>query len=445
MFPVLGRMVSTAKIDQYVVGTIGEADVSVSRIRGGRSVDSSVVAKVAAIVDEVRTSGDDALVQLVRNYESTKINEPSDLKVSREEVKGAYSKVTGEQITALKVLAKQIEKIAYEDTKRFRPKRSTSPLGFTVRERYIPFSRIGGYVPGGLASYPSTVMMICVVARTAGVRDIVLATPPRKDGTVSEPTLVAADICGVKEILKAGGAQAVAALAYGTRSIKKVDVIAGPGNQYVTEAKRQVAASGRVLIDSLAGPTELLIIADRFADPVLVSEDLISQAEHGNRTMCGVVSDSTKLIAGVIPRLRNIVDRPRLSHIMESILFTVQVPNRSMMIEFAQRFAPEHLEVMTREPGRVERRLTNSGLVLLGNFTPCSSTDYIAGTNHVLPTGGTAAVSSGLSVENFLKRVTSVAGARRSLRKASDFVSILANMENLPNHAAAVEIRFERQ
>ena len=437
-------MVSTAKINQYIVDTIAEVDVAVSRIRGGVTSDPSVVMRVAQIVDEVRKSGDDALVRLVRNYDSTEINRPRDLRVSREEVRGAYSSVASEQVAALRALAKQIEKIASEEMKSFRPRRSQSPLGFIVRERYVPFRRIGGYVPGGLASYPSTVLMICVVARMAGVQDIVLVTPPRKDGTVSEPTLVAADFCGVKQIIKAGGAQAVAALAYGTQSIEKVDVIVGPGNQYVTEAKRQVAASGRVLIDSLAGPTELLIIADKFADPILVSEDLISQAEHGNRTLCGVVSDSPKLIEEVVPKLRNVSDRPRLSHIMESVLFTVQVPNKSMMIEFAQRFAPEHLEVMTKQVDHVERRLTNSGLVLLGNFTPCSSTDYIAGTNHVLPTGGTAAVSSGLSVQNFLKRVTYVSGSRRSLQKAAGFVSTLANMENLPNHAAAVETRFEK-
>ena len=201
----------------------------------------------------------------------------------------------------------------------------------------------------------------------------------------------------------------------------------------------------QVLIESLAGPTELLIIADRSANPLLVAEDLISQAEHGNRTLCGIVSDSPELVKNVAAKLRNISGRPRLAQILESTLFTVLVRNRGMLVEFAQRFASEHLEVMTSNVKSIERKMTNSGLVLIGNYTPCSSTDYIAGTNHILPTGGTARLASGLGVEDFLKRVTTVSATRQTLQKASKFISTLADMENLPNHGNAALVRFREK
>ena len=201
----------------------------------------------------------------------------------------------------------------------------------------------------------------------------------------------------------------------------------------------------QVLIENLAGPTELLIIASKTAEPLFVAEDLISQAEHGNRTLCGLVSDSPELIKNVTARLRNISDRPRLGQILESTLFTVLVRNEGMMVEFAQMFAPEHLEVMIANSKSIRKKLTNSGLVLIGNYTPCSSTDYIAGTNHILPTGGTARLASGLGVEDFLKRVTTVSASRQTLRKASKVIATLANMENLPNHGKAAFARFSEK
>ncbi len=398
---------------------------------------------MAEIIDTIRESGDAGLVQLTRKFDSDKIKSSKELKVSRFEFERAYSMVGDERIRAMKAALRQISFLAKQQMKRFAPKKFRSQLGFVIEESYFPFKRIGGYVPGGLASYPSTVLMICATARQAGVKDIVIVTPPKKDGTVDDSVLVAADICGVSEIIKAGGAQAIAALAFGTESIKKVDLIAGPGNQYVSEAKRQVSASRQVLIESLAGPTELLILADKSADPLLVAEDLISQAEHGNRTLCGLVSDSSKLVQSVASRLK-ILEKPRMEQILQCNLFTVLVKNESMMVEFAQCFAPEHVEVMTKNSESIAKKLTNSGLVLIGDYTPCSSTDYIAGTNHILPTGGTAAVSSGLAVENFLKRFTTVRANEQSLQKASKFISTLAKMENFPNHANAAIVRFEK-
>lgn len=433
-------------VNQYKVSTLAQADRTVSTIRGQDTQNDVVVvaSRVGEIISQIKESGDDGLVQFTRKFDSPKIKSPGDLKVSPTEIKGAYSRVSDEAIKALKTESNQISYLAKMQMSRFKPLGFTSPLGYSVNETYVPFKRIGGYVPGGFASYPSTVSMIAATANQAGVKEVVIATPPRKDGSVDESVLVAADINGVKEIIKAGGAQAIAALAFGTRTIKKVDLIAGPGNQYVTESKRQISATRQVLIENLAGPTEILIIADSSADPLLVAEDLLSQAEHGNRTLCGLVSDSSELIRTVTQKLRNISGRPRLTQILESSLFTVLVRSKEMMVEFAQRFAPEHLEVMVEKPQRIGNRLTNSGLVLLGDYTPCSSTDYISGTNHILPTGGTARVASGLSVENFLKRVTTVTSSRSTLQRSSKFISTLGNMENLPNHGAAALIRFKR-
>jgi histidinol dehydrogenase len=433
-------------VTQYTVANLAQADRTVSKIRGQsqKEADATIASRVSEIISEIRKSGDRGLVSLTKKFDSPKISSPRDLRVTSAEIKRAYSKVSKESIRALKVESEQISYIANQQMTRFGERRSRSPLGFVIRESYVPFRRIGGYVPGGLASYPSTVSMIAATARAAGVEEIVITTPPRKDGSVDDSVLVAANINGIKEIIKAGGAQAIAALAFGTRSIKKVDLIAGPGNQYVTEAKRQVSAMRQVLIESLAGPTELLIIADGSADPVLVAEDLISQAEHGNNTLCGVVSNSAELIQSVAERLRSISGRPRLAQILESSLFTVLVRTMEMMVEFAQKFAPEHLEVMVANPSSLESKLTNSGLVLLGDYTPCSSTDYIAGSNHILPTGGTARVASGLSVENFLKRVTTVSASKESLRRSSRYISVLANMENLPNHGWVALIRYKK-
>lgn len=412
----------------------------VSTVREEATSDLGLTSSVEGIISRVRASGDSALVELTREFDSPVIKTTQDLKVTNAEIKKAYPKLSKEQITALKTAKRQISALASKQRKRFVPRKYSTPLGFVVEERYVPFPRIGGYVPGGLATYPSTVLMICVTAREAGVKDIVLATPPRKDGSVDEAVLVAADICGVKEILKAGGAQAIAALALGTNSVRKVSLVAGPGNKYVTEAKRQVSAKGDVLIDSLAGPTELLVVADKSAEPTLVSEDLISQAEHGNKTLCGLVTNSQKLCDDVVSVIKGMNERPRITQILESKLFTVLASDEKLMVEFAQAFAPEHIEVMTKNR-RISNEITNSGLVMQGENVPCSATDYIVGTNHILPTGGTAKVTSGLGVYNFLKRVLVVSGSKSTIKKSAKSVNTLAEMEGLENHGFAALAR----
>ena len=439
-------MSSPVHVEWHSVSSLGEVKKTVSKIRQvEKSVDDDLVKSVSGIVNTVKHEGDYALIRFAEKLDSVKFRKPTDLMVTESEIRSAYSKVSRVEIEALKTAYRQISAVAREQKRRFGKKKFKTPLGFEIDERYTPLQRIGGYVPGGLASYPSTVLMICVPAKIAGARQIVLATPPRKDGSIKESVLVAADICGVKEILKSGGAQAVAALAFGTKSIKKVDLIAGPGNKYVTEAKRQVESVGQVLIDSLAGPTELLVMADKSANPTWVTEDLVSQAEHGNRTLIGLVSNSAGLVREVKQRLSNLSGRERMSHIQSSKIFTVYARTKELMLEFAQNFSPEHLEVMMDSPESYLRKLTNSGLVLIGDYTPCSSTDYIVGTNHILPTGGVAKYSSGLAVENFLRRVTTVKGSKSSLGRSYRLISTLANNEGLPNHGLAAVSRFKQQ
>lgn len=434
-------------IARYDVSTSEEVDHLVSDIRALQArADSSVEDSVSKIVLDVRKRGDEALLEFTRKFDFSGISDANQLKVHRSEIEQAYSKVDKSELRALKIAARQIAFLSKEQLKRFGPKTLRTPLGFEIQENYIPFSRIGGYVPGGLAAYPSSVLMISIPARTAGVKEIVLCTPARKDGTVSEQVLVAADLCGVSELFKVGGAQAVAALAYGTRMISNVQLIAGPGNAYVAEAKRQAASSGHLLIDTIAGPTELLIVADKTASPKLIAEDLISQAEHGNKTICGLLTDSKEILDSTIKILSSEVgSRPRAEQIGACILFGALVPSTSFMIEFAQKFAPEHLELMVKNSKPYEKILrASSGLLLIGDYTPCSSTDYIVGTNHILPTGGTAASTPGLGVERFLKRSTIVKGSRSSLSKASKLIEALANSEGLPNHGAAARARFPK-
>jgi len=416
----------------------------VSNLRSSKD-SSEISSRVSEIIDLIRRKGDEELLRLTKKFDSSSISRAGDLVVTEEVTRKAFSRIDSTSLSALKKAAQQIRAFSRNQMSRFRDIRFRSPLGFLITERYSPFSRIGGYVPGGLGAYPSTVLMICLPAKEAGVREIVLATPPARDGSVPDSVLVAASLCGATEIFKLGGAQAIAAMAVGTSLVKKVDLIVGPGNEYVTEAKKQLSSSGNVLIDGLAGPTELLIVADESAKPEYIAEDIISQAEHGNRTICGLASTSREIVESVRQLLSNVAGRPREEHISRSVLFTVCVSSRDLLIEFSQKLAPEHLEVMVENPKRFSERLPNVGLILLGDYVPCASSDYIVGTNHILPTGGSATFHPGLGVERFLKRSTTVTGNRNSLYAGSKYVSKLANLEGFPNHVSAPLSRFSKK
>lgn len=397
---------------------------------------------VSDILLRVQKDGSKALLELVNRFDGSEFGNESELIVKTSEIEEAYSMLNQEDIRALRESYLQVKWLARKQMRRFVERKILSPLGFEIEERYAPLSRVGGYIPGGLASYPSTVAMICAPARAAGVKEIVIATPAQ-GGQINPSVLVAADICGADVIIRAGGAQAIGALAFGTKLTKGVDLICGPGNEYVTEAKRQIQSRGIADIDSLAGPTELLVIADSLADSKFVFEDIVSQAEHGNRTLCGVVTDSDKIINDLLLFFKGISNRPRYTSISQSLIFIVKATSMKSAFEFAEAFAPEHLELMTKN--KSQRRVSRAGLVLLGRFTPCSAADYIVGTNHILPTAGNASKKAGLSVETFLKRVTTIRGTKKSLERSSNYISSLSKLEGLPNHGLAATARLGRK
>jgi len=412
-----------------------------------RQFNMGLTATVSSIIQDVRKNGDAALIRLGNRFDRTHFSRPDELFVKAHEFKHAYTALSAKQITSLKLALQQIRWLARSQMKRYKPVNYRTPLGFVIKERFEPLGRIGGYVPGGLAAYPSTVLMICGPAIESRVGEIILATPPRPDGSINESVLVAADLCGVRDILKGGGAQAIAALAFGTHSINRANLIAGPGNEFVTEAKRQVSGIGAASIDMLAGPTELLVVANGDVDPRLVAEDLISQAEHGNRTICGVISESDELISKVRSTVRSSRNRSRAEYIAESLFFSVKVRTADEALRFAHEFSPEHLEIML-PPGaystseKYHKLAKSAGLALVGENTPTSATDYIVGTNHILPTGGLAEREAGLSVETFLKRVTTVYSSKRALHRSVEPLSVLASLEGLQNHALAAQARF---
>jgi histidinol dehydrogenase len=315
-----------------------------------------------------------------------------------------------------------------------------SRLGLQIR----PIEKVGVYVPGGKAAYPSSVLMTVIPAQIAGVREIFLVSPPDRNGLVNDGVLVAAALLGVSAIYRVGGAQAVAALAYGTQSIPRVDKIVGPGNLYVQTAKRIVF--GDVGIDSFAGPSEIVIVADRTANTAYVAADLIAQAEHDERAMCLLLSTSRQLITDVKRELVKQVDvLPRRRIIRRALKLhgaLVFVAQTRQAIDLVNLIAPEHLELLTRENGRLLHHVHNAGAIFLGEHSPAVVGDYFAGPNHVLPTGGSARFSSPLTVEDFVKASTVVEYTRKRLNQARETVSALATFEGLEAHHASIAVRF---
>ncbi|MEM3722458.1 MAG: histidinol dehydrogenase, partial [Candidatus Bathyarchaeia archaeon] len=308
-----------------------------------------------------------------------------------------------------------------------------------------PIQRVGCYVPGGKAAYPSTLLMTVIPALVAGVPNIAVCSPPNRNGLLNPLTLVAADICGVNEIYKVGGPQAIAAMAYGTETVKPVDKIVGPGNIYVAIAKRLV--SRNVAIDFPAGPSELLVLADENANPRFVALDMCAQAEHGPDSTVGLITTSRKLAEKTISELEDIAkSTPRSSIVTEALSnngFVVVCDTVDEMVDLANAFAPEHVEVMLKNPEDAVKRLNAAGIVLVGQYTPASLSDYYGGTNHVLPTGGVGRIFSGLSSLDFVKRIAIVKGSRKGLSKAYEYIRILSKAEGLPAHFRAVEERMK--
>jgi len=371
---------------------------------------------------------------------------PSALKVTREEVDHAYRDITIEQAKAVRLMKERLAKSEKALLKRLKGVAVTFE-GVRIERRVTPVSGVGCYVPGGMARYPSTLVMCAVPAKVAGVKRIVAISPPRKDGTMDPLTLAAADICGVNEFYKVGGSHGIAALAYGTESIKPVSKIVGPGGMYVTAAK--LVASTRVSTDMVAGPTELLVFADSTADPRLVALDLISQAEHSVDTICGLVTNSQSLASQVQSLLQSIVLKVDRSDIVRASLekngFIAICKGESACVAFANEFAPEHLEIITKNADSAAKKITNAGLVLVGPATPSSASDYCLGSNHVLPTLGFGKSRASLSVLDFVKVLNKVKVTKEGLKKVSGPIREISAAEGLPNHYEAVRARMDEK
>lgn len=317
--------------------------------------------------------------------------------------------------------------------------------GILMGQKIIPLERVGLYVPGGTAAYPSSVIMNCIPAKLAGVKEIVMVTPPGKDGKIPPNILAAARICGVNRVFRVGGAQAIAALAYGTESVPRVDKIVGPGNQFVAEAKKQVF--GKVGIDMVAGPSEILVIADGKCDPRIVAADLLSQAEHDKNASAVLVTDSEALAVAVQAAIEEQLPKLRREEIARASIDTngkiIVADSLDTAVEIANEIAPEHLEVCVDQPFDYLDKIKNAGSIFLGRNCPEALGDYFAGPNHTLPTSGTARFSSPLSVDDFVKKTQYTYYTRPALEKAQPTVSIFAKQEGLTAHARSIDIRFD--
>ena len=405
-------------------------------------MDRGLEEYVRGIVQDVAARGDEALRRYTERFDGVALD-PEELAVDEGEVEGAYESVDDGQIGALETAKERLE---FVERQRLGRLTFESRLdGVTIRHVVRPLGRVGCYVPGGRAAYPSSVIMNLTPARVAGVPEVAVCTPPGEGGRVSPLTLVAADLCGVDEIYRVGGAQAVAALAYGTETIPRVEKIAGPGNKYVAAAKSVV--SDVVSIDAPAGPSEILVLADRSADPRLIALDMISQAEHGPGGISGLVTASRGLADDVAEELERvssaIPERQAAAEAPEDGFFIYTCEGLDEAVSFVNAFSPEHLEIMAEEPMAVAERVTSAALILLGPFTPVSSTDYCMGVNHVLPTGGYSTAYSGLSALDFVKTVSIVEATEGGLERVRELITALAEAEGLPNHGVAVRGRFE--
>ena len=396
---------------------------------------------VDSILNQVQKNGDSAIKKYEKKFSGAKL---TTLRISQKEKKYAYSKVSSKEIRAIKLAKKRLEKTESK-LKSVLKQITINNEGVKISKTFVPIRSTGCYIPGGLAKYPSSVIMSVIPAKVAGVKKIIITSPPNASGKLDPLTIVAADICGADDIYKVGGAQAIAALAYGTKSIPKVEKIVGPGGAFVTTAKSMV--SDTTSIDMLAGPTELGIIADNSANPKFVALDLISQAEHSSDTFCYLITNSEKLAKSVNLKLEEIVGKIKRSEIVKNSLkqngFIAVCKKNQDIIQLANELAPEHLQIMTKNPQKFAAKLTSPGLVLLGNQSPSSASDYILGSNHILPTNGFGKTRGSLSVLDFMKISTQVTSTRASLSKISKYLDIFTKAEGLPNHYEAVRGRLE--
>ena len=396
---------------------------------------------VESILKDVKKNGDAAVRKYEKKFSGAKI---TTLRVSKAEIKNAYSKVSKIELDSLRLAKIRLEKTE-SAIKSLLKNTTITHDGIKISKKFIPIQSVGCYVPGGLAKYPSSVIMSVVPAKVAGVVRIVVVSPPNADGTIDPLTIVAANLCGTNEIYKTGGVQSIAALSNGTKSILKVDKIVGPGGAFVTTAK--YLTSNETGIDMLAGPTELGIIADNSTNPQLIALDLISQAEHSNDTFCYLITTSQKLANSVNNIISKLIPKIKRSTFVKSRLknngFIAICKTSTDMIKLANTLAPEHLQIMTKNPELLSSKINTAGLILLGENTPSSVSDYLLGSNHILPTSGFGKIRGSLSVLDFLKINTQATCSKSSLSKISKYLDVLTTSEGLPNHFEAVRGRLK--
>ena len=393
------------------------------------------------IIENVKKNGDKALLEYCEKFDKAKLD---SLEVTEAEIEEAFNLVEPRFIEILKEAAKNIT--AFHKNQVRNSFIVNESAGVVTGQKVTPIERVGLYVPGGTAAYPSTVLMDSIPAKIAGCEYVCITTPPSADGKVNPVILAAAKIAGVDKIFKVGGAQAVAALAYGTETVKRVDKIVGPGNAFVAEAKRQVF--GRVSIDMIAGPSEILVIADGKSDPKFVAADLLSQAEHDKNASAVLVTDSTDLAEAVAEEIENqLKELPREEIARASIDNNGKIivaENLDDVIEVANEIAPEHLELCVDNPFDYLDKIKNAGSIFMGRYCPEALGDYYAGPNHTLPTSGTARFSSPLSVDDFVKKSQFIYYSKNALAKVADDVAFFAEKEGLSAHAKSATVRGEK-
>jgi len=418
------------------IQNLNEIDRSTLFLR--RLEDSGVEEIVRGIIADVAQNGDRALIAYAKKFDRAELD---SLEVTSEELDDALLSMPAELLDAMQVAAENIR--AFHSMQLREGFRLERPNGVYMGQKITPIEKVGLYIPGGTASYPSTVFMNAIPAKLAGCQLVVMVSPPSESGNIAAPILAAAKLAGVDRVFKAGGAQAVAALAYGTETVPKVDKIVGPGNAFVAEAKRQVF--GRVAIDMIAGPSEILVVADETATPAFVAADLLSQAEHDVNASAVLITNQRALAEAVSAEVeRQLATLPREAIARASIEHNGKIiitDDLLCAIDLANDLAPEHLELCVKEPERYLAYVKNAGSVFLGNDCPESLGDYLAGPNHTLPTSGTARFSSPLGVDDFVKKTQYTYFSREALAELSDKIAVFARAEGLEAHARAALIR----
>lgn len=399
---------------------------------------------VAKILSRIKEEGDNALFAYTEEFDHAKIDK-NNIRVTEEEIREAYEQIDSGLVDIIREAMENI-RVYHEKQKQYSWFDSKSD-GTILGQKVTPLQRVGVYVPGGKAAYPSSVLMNVIPAKVAGVDEIVMTTPPGRDGKVTPTTLVAAHEAGVDVIYKAGGAQAIGALAYGTESIKRVDKIVGPGNIYVALAKK--AVYGHVSIDAVAGPSEILVIADETANPRYVAADLLSQAEHDELASAILVTTSETLAEKVLEEVDRFLETLSRSEIIRKSLdnygYILVAETMEDAIDIANEIASEHLEIQTKDPYNVMTKIRNAGAIFIGEYASEPLGDYFAGPNHVLPTNGTARFFSPLSVDDFIKKSSIIGYSREALEKIHTKIEAFAEAEHLTAHANSIKVRFEEQ